>query len=649
MCGLAGFWSTRGDVARRSRDILEAMASSIKHRGPDDAGCWWDKEAGFGLAHRRLSIIDHSRHGRQPMHSASGRFVIAYNGELYNFEDLRRRLRTQFRSLAFRGRTDTEVLLEAIAHWGLETALSRANGMFAFALWDKQERTLVLARDRIGIKPLYYGKVGPDLVFSSELRALREYPGFSGRIDRDALDLFVRHATVPSPHCIFQGVHKLQPGTFLRLKSPDQSWKPITYWCPWQKRYAGLADELDFDDPAVVAEFDELLGDAVQRRTIADVPLGAFLSGGIDSSLVVALMQKYSTKPTKTFTIGFQSERFDEAPHARAVAEALGTDHTELYVTDEEVLQVAQRVPQIADEPLGDSSLLPTFLVSQLARQEVTVALSGDGGDELFGGYRHYHMGHEWERRVGWLPRQIRHHGGTLLACSGTAARRLTADVDLPTRVRHQFDRASYLGGMVAATGRDPMALYWQIFRYWNDTKALVRGARRPGLRLEKRLATAGKGPLGQLNGMMFADTLLYLPDVLLTKLDRCSMNVSLEARVPLLDHRVVEWAWRVGAADKLDGRKGKIPLRKILYQYVDPELIERPKQGFSVPLAQWLRGPLRDRVEELLRPQRLHKEGYFNVTALRRRWTDHIEEKADWEHDLWNVIVFQMWNEATG
>lgn len=623
------------------------MAGRVEHRGPDDAGQWWDVRAGIGLAHRRLSIIDPSREGRQPMRSAGGRFVMAYNGELYNFEALRTGLQKGHPSLVFRGRTDTEVLLEAIAHWGLDAALERANGMFAFALWDTQERALVLARDRIGIKPLYFGRVGSDLVFGSELRALIEYPGFQRRIDRDALDLFVRHATVPSPHCIFQGVRKVLPGTYLRLDGPGGTGESVTYWCPWRRRYAGLDDQYSFDDPAVVAEFDHLLTDAVRRRTVADVPVGAFLSGGIDSSLVVALMQKHAARPVKTFTIGFQSERFDEAPHAAAVADALGTDHTELYVTDDEVRDLLSRLPSIADEPLGDSSLIPTFLVSQLARQDVTVALSGDGGDELFGGYRHYRMGKQWAKRVGWLPKPIRQHGGNLVARCGVAARRLTAEVDLPSSVRHQFDRASYLGGLVAATGQDPMALHWQIFRYWNDVDDLVIGTQRPLLRFEKRLAKASAGALGQRNSMMLADTLMYLPDVLLTKLDRSSMSVGLEARVPLLDHRVVEWAWRLCVDDKMNDHAGKLPLRQILYQYVDPRLIERPKQGFSVPLGTWLRGPLRDWADDLLDPVRLREEGLFDVDRVRRKWSDHVDRKANWQHDLWNVIAFQMWNEA--
>lgn len=647
MCGIVGFWSFRDDVLRCSQDILDAMADAVTHRGPDDDGVWFNTDGGIGLGHRRLSIIDRSEGGRQPMHSADERYVLAYNGELYNFEQLRQELLDGVDSLQFRGHSDTEVLLESIAHYGLEPTLKRANGMFAFALWDKKERTLTLARDRIGIKPLYYGRVGGDFVFTSELRPLTAYPGFQGRIARQALDLFVRHAAVPTPHCIFEGFRKLVPGTYLQLHSPDDSPEPVTYWSPWEKRFEGLNNQIDFTDPVVSDDFEALLTDAVRRRMIADVPLGAFLSGGIDSSLVVALMQKVSDQPVKTFTIGFESEQFNEAPHAAAVADALGADHTELYVTDDEVLDIVPQLPRIADEPLGDSSLIPTSIVSQLARRDVTVSLSGDGGDELFGGYGHYRMGRKWAERTGWLPRPLRRYGGALVAEAGTTARTLTSGFEVPAAVRHQFDRAAYFGGLVSATGRDPMALYWHVFRYWNDVSELVRGVSRSPVPFEHRLAEASAGSLGQKNGMMLADTLLYLPDVLLTKLDRASMNVGLEARVPLLDHRVVERAWQIPVDQKIDGQQGKLPLREVLYRHVDRKLIERPKQGFSVPLAQWLRGPLCDWGEELLRESRLRADGFFHPRPIRLRWERHLGSEKNCQHDLWNILVFQSWKDA--
>ncbi len=615
------------------------MGSRLLHRGPDADGEFLDEDAGLGLGHRRLSILDLSPEGRQPMVSTCGRYVIAYNGEIYNYRQLRQELERSA-PRAFRGSSDTEVLLEAIAAWGLNTALQRCIGMFALALWDRDERRLRLVRDRLGIKPLYYSDTGKGWIFASELRALHAHPDFRPELSADALLAYLRHSAVPAPGAIYSGVHKLLPGQIVTLSGPRSSAEATSFWDARERWLSAIQERVPESTGDAVEELEALLLDAVRLRMIADVPLGAFLSGGIDSSLVVALMQRSSRRPVKTFTIGFHDARYDEAPFARRIAEHLGTDHTELYVSGDDALAVVPKLAELSDEPLGDSSFIPTFLVSQLARQSVTVALSGDGGDELFGGYSHYRTLPTLWRRSGWLPPGLKRAAGRGGGALATSLREALPQGRFSFAER-QCERVAYVSSLLAASA-DPIDLYWRQFRHWNHDPGVVPGARPLPTRydeLRDRLETSGSFA----ERMMLADLLLYLPDVLLTKVDRASMAVSLEARVPLLDHRVVELAWRIPVEQRVAERAGKLPLRALLARHVPPDLFERRKQGFSVPLARWLRHDLREWAESLLTRQRLLDAGLCPA-AVERRWRQHQQGLVNWQNELWNVIMFQAW-----
>lgn len=645
MCGIAGLFAA-GGMPQGAKSILWRMAESLHHRGPDSHGIWLNATHGIGLAHQRLSIVDLSSQGHQPMASVSGRYHLVFNGEIYNFPALRHELEQA--GCRFRGHSDTEVMLSAFDNWGLEDALKRFTGMFAFALWDGEARTLHLARDRMGEKPLYYGWVGRSFVFGSELKALCAMPEWRGDVDRDALALFMRFAYVPAPHSIYQGVHKLPPGNVLSIAataSPGDMPAPRAYWPVGDVVATERADALECDDSEAVAQLDSLLRDAVAKMMVADVPLGAFLSGGIDSSLVVALMQAQSDRPVKTFTIGFRDEVYNEARHARAVAEHLGVDHSEIYVTPGEAMAVIPRLPTIYDEPFADSSQIPTFLVAQMAREHVTVALSGDGGDELFGGYnRHCRAAPVWER-VSGLPGLLRNGlASAVHALSPTAWNAVYARFEplLPARWRQRLPGEKLYKFAELLRADSGAALYRELVSQWHDPDGVVLGTNE----LATALFDEGGWPEGisLAEQMMFLDMTGYLPGDILTKVDRASMAVGLEARVPFLDHHVVEFAWSLPLDMKIRGGQGKWLLRQLLHRYVPSDLVERPKMGFGVPIDAWLRGPLRDWAEALLDEQRLRREGFFNVDMVHRCWREHLSERRNWQHPLWCVLMFQAW-----
>jgi len=639
MCGIAGIFSPESDTLT---PVVRKMVETLRHRGPDDSGIWTDDKAGVGLGHRRLSILDRSPMGHQPMLSSCGRFVVTYNGEIYNFAELRDELESL--GQAFRGRSDTEVLLAAVSKWGVEQAVTRFNGMFAFALWDRQERTLSLCRDRVGEKPLYYGWSGTAFLFASELKALAAHPQFKRAITRNALALYMRHNCVPAPYSIYDGVFKLSPGTMLTLSErlPGAVPAPVPYWSAKAVAERGVADPLAGSEKEALCVLERLLLDAVKLRMVADVPLGAFLSGGIDSSTVVALMQAQSGTPVKTFAIGFHEARYDEAAFAGKVAAHLGTDHTELYVTPQQALDVIPRLSAIYDEPFADSSQIPTLLVSELARRHVAVSLSGDGGDEVFGGYNRYVWGRRIGRTIGWMPKGLRRglaHG--IMAFSPMSWEALCDRLGpvLPA-MQSPGDKLHKLAELLGVGDQD--ALYRGLTAHWKQPTQVVRGAIEPMTLLTDRAQWAGIDDVTLR--MMFFDLATYLPDDILVKLDRASMGVSLEARVPMLDHRIVELAWRLPVAMKIRGGQGKWALRQVLYKYVPKELVERPKMGFGVPLDSWLRGPLRDWAEDLLDERQLDQDGFFNPQPIREKWAEHLSGRRNWQHHLWDVLMFQAW-----
>ncbi len=646
MCGIVGFLDTRQSKGHDELFVtVRRMATSLRHRGPEDEGVWVDPTCGIAFGHRRLSIIDLSPAGHQPMHSSCGRYVITFNGEIYNFKTLREELEAL--GQGFRGHSDTEVMLAAIAHWGVEAALKKFNGMFAFALWDRQEKTLYLSRDRAGEKPLYYGWAGGTLLFCSELKALHQHPDFRGEIDRGALAVYLRHNYIPAPHSIYKGIYKLPPGTLLTIRGFGSDASPKPFWSAKRAAEDGLDNPFLGSESEAVDQLNSLLNDAIRIRMEADVPLGAFLSGGIDSSLVVAIMQANSSRPVKTFTIGFESSEFNEAESAKAVAKHLGTDHTELYVTPEEAMGVIPRLPGLYDEPFADSSQIPTFLVSQLARRHVTVSLSGDGGDELFGGYSTYFWGRSVHQRISWMPRALRMAAakslGPLAKFDWNAFLERHRSV-VPGSLK-QKDLTRVLQKLTSIlTVNEREALYRVLLSYWMDPASIVLNAR------EKATALTDKDGWAKLEDfvhvMMYLDTVMYLPDDILVKVDRAAMGVSLESRVPLLDHRVIEFAWRLPLAMKIQGNTGKGPLRQLLHKYVPKKLVERPKQGFGVPIHEWLRGPMRSWAEELLNEFRLRDEGYFCEEPIRQKWMEHVSGRRNWQAQLWGVLMFQAWLE---
>lgn len=646
MCGIAGFINPHhvDDVPSM---LLSAskMAARVLHRGPDDAGAWTDRDAGIALSHQRLSIIDLSPAGHQPMRSPCGRYVIVYNGEIYNHQDLRTDLERSGGSFDWRGHSDTETLLAALRHWGVRGTLERVNGMFAFGLWDATERTLFLARDRMGEKPLYYGRCGDTLLFGSELKALTVHPDWRGEVDRDALALYMRHNCVPAPWSIYRGIAKLPPAHFLAIRNGGRDvGKPICYWDLGLVAQQGVGADIG-ESGALTEELDILLRDAVKRRMAADVPLGAFLSGGYDSTTVAALMQAQSERPVKTFSIGFFEESYDEAPHAKLVAGHLGTDHTELYVTPEEAMAVIPKLPAIYDEPFSDSSQIPTYLVSELARQHVTVSLSGDGGDELFCGYNRYVTGYRIWSKLRLFPRPVRAFLSAVFRYApGHSLDVLQRRLPRRFRVSNLADRLPKLADVLGH--QDGRSFYRSLVSHAVNPGELVLGSDEPKTILDHPDLLPDLPGLREQ--MMYLDMKTYLPDDILTKLDRASMAVSLEARVPLLDHRVVEFAWRVPMQYKYRNGEGKWLLRQMLSRYVPPELMKRPKKGFGVPIEYWLRGPLRDWAECLIDANRLRKEGFFDPVPIRRMWEEHVSGRGRWHFHLWDVLMFQAWLETS-
>jgi asparagine synthase (glutamine-hydrolysing) len=644
MCGIAGFLQIDWLSRDASSANLSRMASVLAHRGPDDGGTWLDPSGGIALCHRRLSIIDLSPLGHQPMVSASGRLVITFNGEIYNYRQLRAELLAC--GHAFRGGSDTEVLLAAFEQWGVESALVRCRGMFAFALWDRQKRELHLARDRFGEKPLYYGIFRGCLVFGSELKALRQHDAWRADIDRDALTLLLRHNFIPAPHSIFRQVRKVRPGTVLTVRKDGSSLSTSerAYWSPSPVAEEG-AEPARREAPAdQVSRVHEALQEAVRLQMVADVPVGAFLSGGIDSSLVVALMQRAGNRPVKTFTVGFAEREFDEAPFARQIAQHLGTDHTELTVTEQDALRVIPSLPRMYDEPFADSSQIPTFLIAKLARQEVTVALSGDAGDELFGGYARYQQALARWQRLRRVPGGLRRASGYLLERVPRRALEAAAQpLALALRSRGRAETADRLlerARMCAANSLPE--LYHSMTSFWQPPERFIIGGHEPETVANRR--TAWPRGMDDLAHMMYVDSCLYLPDDVLVKVDRAAMAVSLETRVPLLDARVAEAAWRIPSSVHARDGRGKWVLRQLLEQYMPRQLFERPKKGFGVPIARWLRGELKDWAGDLLDTARLRREGFFEPLLIERRWQQHLAGAADWSSHLWDILMFQAW-----
>ncbi|MGP9831187.1 asparagine synthase (glutamine-hydrolyzing) [Marinobacter sp. NSM] len=636
MCGFAGFVSTKPFAG--AEVVLEQMGRAIEHRGPDAAGVWFDHSLSLGLSHRRLSIIDLSEFGAQPMASESGRFVIAFNGEIYNFRLLRKEL--EAKGAIFRGHSDTEVMLAAFEAWGVEAALQRLSGMFAFALVDNRFRKLYLARDRMGEKPLYYGWQGESLLFGSELRALRQHPAWQGAIDTSVLPALLRHNVIPAPRTIHQGICKLPPASYVcldldhpqsgQLPDPQRYWMLETSF----KEHSGYTLESAAD------ELERLLKQSISDQMVSDVPLGAFLSGGIDSSTVVGIMQSLASQPVRTFSIGFHEKGFNEAEHAAAVAKHLGTEHTELYVTEREARNLVPEIPAIYDEPFADSSQIPTYLVSQMTRKHVTVALSGDGGDELFCGYTRYPgMLGAWNKRSSIISHLKR------IACSlppGLSARLIRAIVSSQKSrsleaIQYQLRRIQSIAG-----ARDLSDFYRRSVSLWPDPAMALKDAGEYNYGLNRTLAEGI--PDNTLKTLMWRDLNWYLPDDILTKVDRAAMACSLETRIPMLDPAIVSFALGLPEELNLQGGVGKQVLRTVLYRYVPKHLIDRPKQGFAVPVAAWLRGGLLEWAEELLAEHRLNDQGYWHTKRIRWLWEEHLSGREDYSFELWGILMFQAW-----
>jgi asparagine synthase (glutamine-hydrolysing) len=651
MCGIVGFMGGCWNGDSHPEEIVEHMADAIAYRGPDDAGRWTDGLHRIALGHRRLSIQDVSLAGHQPMSSSGGRYVIVYNGEIYNQGQLRELLQNIGRAPNWRGGSDTETLLAGFDAWGIQDTVERANGMFAFAVWDRQTCTLLLARDRIGEKPLYYGWQGRGkdsvFLFGSELNALRVHPAFEDNIDRGAVTLQLRYGCVPAPYSIYEGIYKLEPGCLLTVSLDRREPKAWSYWSAIKTAEAGVGQPFPGSVEHAVDALEELLKDSVRQRMLSDVPIGAFLSGGIDSSAVVALMQSESSRPVKTFTIGFRDEGFDEAKHAKAISRHLGTEHTELYVTADQAMDVIQRLPALYSEPFSDASQIPTFLVSQLARQHVTVSLSGDAGDELFCGYARYRQAPGLWNRMALVPAPLRSLAA--MGIIGISSRSWNDLAGLARRSRPGSAHGVNIGhrlhkgaGILKCKSLDDV--YLNLMSQWEDpASAVIGGYEPPTLMTGNAPSLAG---MDTVHRMMALDLITYLPDDILTKVDRAAMGVSLETRVPFLDHRVVEFAWRLPQSMKVRDGQTKWALRQVLYRHVPRELIERPKMGFSVPIAEWLRGRLRAWAEALLDESRLRREGFFEPTLVRAKWKEHLSGERNWHRELWSVLMFQLWLE---
>ncbi len=629
MCGITGFITARNLSAEELKNRLDSMNTTLTHRGPDDAGLWVDAKDQIALAQRRLSIIDLSKAGHQPMHSYCRRWVMVYNGETHSDQEIRPLLKEK--GISFRGHSDTETMIEACAAFGVEEAVKQFIGMFAFALWDKQDKRLYLVRDRIGIKPLYWSYHEGVFAFASELKALRKSPGFSAQTDSKAIALYLRYGYIPAPYSIYKHAKKLLPGTILSFKVGEEP-KIHPYW----SLKTVIENERNFNKTPSKDELHILLKDAVKRSMISDVPLGAFLSGGIDSSLVVSLMQSQSSRPIKTFTIGFNEKGYNEAPHALEIAKHLGTEHTELYVSPIDAMDVIPKLPMIYDEPFADISQIPTFLVAQLARQHVTVALSGDGGDEVFAGYNRYLMGEKIWQKCQRLP--ARRIIGKILSNTPHPVCKALEKL-LPSRYKtlRPSDRIAQITQILnSKTAED---LYLTLVSQWLEPESLLKTGFEPKLNAFKEASFLNE----VIEKMQYIDTLTYLPDDVLTKVDRATMYTSLEARVPLLDHRVVAMGWRYSLSEKIQGSNGKLPLREILGDYVPIQLFDRPKMGFGVPVHDWLRGPLRGWAHDLLNSSDF--PAMIDPKPIRKTWMSHLDGKANHQNALWTILMLQAWH----
>lgn len=646
MCGILGIYKEHETRQFWEQSLLRC-AESLRHRGPDDQGLWYDEKVGIGLAHRRLAIIDLSENGRQPMQSSSGRFVLTYNGEIYNY--LEKRSALQKKGIAFRGHSDTETLLASFESEGIIETLNWISGMYAFGVWDREKRILHLVRDRLGEKPLYYGYIGKSFVFASELKAFRAFPGFSAEIDRHALSLLLRKSCIPAPLSIYRGILKLPPASFLSMHGKDLSRgvlsRPVPYWSMRDSAGHGQQNPLRCSDEEAAEQLEHLLLDTVQSRMISDVPLGAFLSGGIDSSTITALMQASNSRKVKTFSIGYEEQKYNEADRAEQVAAYLGTEHMSFYVTAQDALDVIPLLPEMYDEPFSDSSQIPTYLVSKLSREYVTVCLTGDGGDEFFAGYNRHIWGNTFAGKVLRIPAAVRKGAARSLTLASPQAwdvffrqiRHL-----LPSRLRLEMPGDKVHKFADALHANTPDELYRLLTTHWRDPDQIVLRSSESRTTLpDARLQLDGYDFMSQ---MQYQDAVSYLPDDILTKVDRASMSVGLEVRPPFLDHRVVEFSWRLPMQMKLRDGKGKWILRKVLHKYVSEELVERPKMGFGVPIDSWLRGPLRDWAEDLLADKRLRREGFFNPDPIRKKWQEHLSGKFNWQYHLWDVLMFQAW-----
>lgn len=634
MCGLTGFLNTKlnGDL----EPIITKMTNCLIHRGPDEGAVWLDTQDAIALGHRRLAILDRSSAGRQPMHSHSDRYVIVYNGELYNYPTIKKQL--QQKGHQFIGRSDTEVLLTSIEEYGIEHTLHTISGMFAFALWDKKEKNLTLARDRLGEKPLYYGLINDTLVFGSELKAILAYPMMQKNISRNSVELLMRYGYIPQPNSIYDNIVKLPPGTYITLQKNKLTLLPAPkeYWSALQVAQNGISNPLLIKDSEAIEQTDNLLNTIIKTRMISDVPIGTFLSGGVDSSLIAALMQANSENPIKTFTIGFSDKQYNEAEYAKAIAQHLGTDHTEFYVEPSDALAVIPKLATIYDEPFADSSAIPTFLVSQLTKQQVSVCLSGDGGDELFGGYNRYLLAKNLWNKMAIMPYPIR-----------LIAKKVLLSVS-PTRWNQvlQFINLSMIGDKLhkfaeSMTAKSPELLYQHLISQWPQPEKIILSSSKNYSQNPILLAVE---EMDFIEKMMITDSISYLPDDIMTKVDRAGMAVSLESRAPYLDHQLFEFIWQLPLHMKIRNRNNKWLLRQVLSRYIPNQFFERPKMGFGVPLAEWLRGPLRDWAETLLNKKLMEQQGFFQTKPILDKWQEHLSGKRNWQYQLWTVLMFQAW-----
>ena len=646
MCGIAGFFGENKNFHINSQNTIVDMISAIRHRGPDDEGFWHESEFNVCFGHRRLSIVDLSSHGHQPMVSYSDRYVIVFNGEIYNHLLLRENLKSSGVDIAWRGHSDTETLLACIDTWGLEKTIKKCSGMFAIALFDKKDNSIYLVRDRMGEKPLYYGVQNGVFLFGSELKALKKHPAFQGEIDRNSLALQLKYNYIPTPYSIYKDIKKLIPGTILKVDASNKHanieaiGSPIAFWS--LKEVAINAQSNIYTGNAIEAvnDLDKLLSQSVKGQMEADVPLGAFLSGGIDSSLIVSLMQSQSLSPVETFSIGFEEEGYNEAVYAKQIAQHLDTKHTELYVSAQDAMNVIPKLSSLYDEPFSDSSQIPTYLVSAMTKESVTVSLSGDAGDELFGGYNRYIWTRKIWNKVKYMPPSVRSFiaWGMISVSPMVWNKILRQIVSMPL----PGDKIHKLANLLPSKSAEDF--YFHLISHWHDVNNVVIGAK---CSVAPVVSSSTRLDLGGIEqNMMYLDSISYLPDDILTKVDRAAMGVSLETRIPFLDHHVVEFAYQLPLSMKIQNGESKWILKQVLDKYIPRELMERPKMGFGVPIDSWLRGPLRDWAESLLDESRLKQEGFFHAEPIRQKWNEHLSGSRNWQHHLWDVLMFQSWLE---